>query len=51
MALAENAASFDPTKNRNTATLKASREYVLKDYPNVNIFGSLLPSIRCTYFR
>jgi len=45
LTYAENAASFDPTKNRNTATLKASREYVLKDYPNVNIFGSLLPSI------
>jgi len=45
LTYADNAASFNPNTNRNTQTLKASREYVLKDNPRVNLFGSLLPSI------
>jgi plastocyanin len=38
------AVSFDKTKNGDTAQLKASREYVLKNNPKVDIFGALLPN-------
>jgi len=35
-------ASFDPSTNNNEAALKASREYVLKNDPYVDVLGSLL---------
>lgn len=44
MTFAENAVSFDPNNNANAVKLRASREYVLKNNPKVDIFGSLLSS-------
>jgi plastocyanin len=39
LTLADNAVSFDPNKNGDDTQLKASREYVFKNNPKVNIFG------------